>query len=84
MSQTLLCVDLGGTKALVAKVTANGVIEKRYFDVDGAASKQKTNDFLCSIISQVIDQTCMGIVIGVPSMVVMKTGEVIETVNIPN
>ncbi len=84
MSQTLLCVDLGGTKALVAKVTANGVIEKRYFDVDGAASKQQTNDFLCSIISQVIDQTCMGIVIGVPSMVVMKTGEVIETVNIPN
>ncbi|MFT6789375.1 MAG: glucokinase [Pseudoalteromonas rhizosphaerae] len=84
MSQTLLCVDLGGTKALVAKVTATGVIEKRYFDVDGSASKQQTNDFLCRIIKQVVDNTCIGIVVGVPSMVLMETGEVIETVNIPN
>lgn len=84
MSQTLLCVDLGGTKALVAKVTATGVIEKRYFDVDGAASKQQTNDFLCLIIKQVVDDTCIGIAVGVPSMVLMETGEVIETVNIPD
>lgn len=84
MSQTLLCVDLGGTKALVAKVTAIGVIEKRYFDVDGNASKAQMNEFLCKIIEQVIDDSCQGIVIGVPSMVVMKTGEVIETVNIPD
>ncbi|CAM3799715.1 MULTISPECIES: ROK family protein [Pseudoalteromonas] len=84
MSQTLLCVDLGGTKALVAKVTAVGVIEKRYFDVDSNASKAQMNEFLCKIIEQVIDSSCQGIVIGVPSMVLMETGEVIETVNIPD
>lgn len=84
MSQTLLCVDLGGTKALVAKVSANGIQSKSYFDVDAEASKEQTNQFLCDIIAQSIDETCQGIVIGVPSMVVMDTGEVIETVNIPN
>ncbi|MBE0365638.1 glucokinase [Pseudoalteromonas ulvae UL12] len=83
MLHTLLCVDLGGTKALVAKVSGNQIQSKSYFDVDGAASKEQTNQFLCDIIAQVIDDTCQGIVIGVPSMVVMETGEVIETVNIP-
>ncbi len=84
MSDTILCVDLGGTKALVAQVDEQGVKEKHYFDVDSHLTKQQMNQFLYRIIDHVIDKHCKGIVVGVPSMVLQPTGVVIETINIPH
>ena len=53
MSDTILCVDLGGTKALVAQVDEQGIKEKHYFDVDSHLTKQQMNQFLYRIIDYI-------------------------------
>ncbi|WP_125780577.1 ROK family protein [Pseudoalteromonas rubra] len=80
---TIVCVDLGGTKAQVARVDEQGVYDARRYSVPVSATKTQVDEFIRGIIAQQLSAGCCGIAIGVPGMVDLRSGTVLETVNIP-
>ncbi|ALU45973.1 ROK family protein [Pseudoalteromonas rubra] len=79
----IICVDLGGTKAQVARVDEQGVYEARRYSVPASETKTQVNEFITGIIAEQLSNDCCGIAIGVPGMVDLSNGTVLETVNIP-
>ncbi|TMP37288.1 ROK family protein [Pseudoalteromonas rubra] len=80
---TIVSVDLGGTKAQVARVDEQGVYDARRYSVPATATKSQVNDFITGIVAEQLTGQCCGIAIGVPGMVDLSSGTVLETVNIP-
>lgn len=80
---TIVSVDLGGTKAQVARVDEQGVYDTRRYSVPATATKSQVNDFITGIVAEQLTEQCCGIAIGVPGMVDLSSGTVLETVNIP-
>ncbi|MCO7190584.1 MULTISPECIES: ROK family protein [unclassified Pseudoalteromonas] len=79
----IVSVDLGGTKAQVARVDEQGVYDARRYSVPATATKSQVNDFITGIVAEQLNTQCCGIAIGVPGMVDLSSGTVLETVNIP-
>ncbi|KZN55112.1 hypothetical protein N474_16715 [Pseudoalteromonas luteoviolacea CPMOR-2] len=84
MAGKIVCIDLGGTKALCG-VAHQGVVSnvKRY-PVPSAATKQEVTDFLIEVISHSFTAECNGIAIGIPGVVDSESGYVFEVTNIPS
>ncbi|ATC94991.1 ROK family protein [Pseudoalteromonas tunicata] len=82
MQDAVLSVDLGGTKLSLGYVLAGQVHNKRQLSVPADFEKQAFNDFLLGAIGELYQPNCKGIAIGVPSLVEMSQGRVIETTNI--
>ena len=83
-SNTIIGVDLGGTKILAGKVLDDKIIERRKTSVDSAASEKEVLEQLYSVIDPLIDESVQGIGIGVPSVVDLQKGIVYEVQNIPS
>lgn len=83
-SQTLIGVDLGGTKVLAGKVGDGKVVasSKRLVPAEGTVGQ--VLDVIFETIDDQIDDTTRGIGIGVPSIVDVETGIVYDVQNIPS
>lgn len=81
-SPYLLCLDLGGTKLAIAKVSQAGVYDKAVIKINPSLSKSDFNAFLLNTISNHLDSNCQGISIGVPGLVDVYSQVVLEVQNI--
>ncbi|MFC3033676.1 ROK family protein [Pseudoalteromonas fenneropenaei] len=79
----VICVDLGGTKANVVVIRDGKMSAVQRYDVPSSGSLSEVNQFIRTIVAHAVSDNTVGIAIGVPSMVDMVNGVVLETVNIP-
>lgn len=84
MDHSLLCIDLGGTKALVASVVRNEAQQLRQYTVPNQAGVDQVNAFIMRLIADNLTANTTGIAIGVPSTLDIHSGTVLTTQNIPN
>ncbi|NOU52258.1 ROK family protein [Pseudoalteromonas sp. JBTF-M23] len=84
MNHSLLCIDLGGTKAQVASVTHSQVKQVRQYAVPSQASLSQVNAFVMRLIDENRTLETTGIAIGVPSTLEVCSGTVLTTQNIPH
>ncbi|PCK30292.1 ROK family protein [Pseudoalteromonas piscicida] len=84
MNHSLLCIDLGGTKALVASVIHTQIEQVRQYVVPSQASLDQVNAFIVRLIAENLTANTTGIAIGVPSTLDICSGTVLTTQNIPN
>ncbi|WP_278404328.1 ROK family protein [Pseudoalteromonas ruthenica] len=82
--KNVVCIDLGGTKALAARVDGVNLSAPIRRPVPCQGEKEQINAFVLELVRSTIDEHSQGIAIGVPSMVEMQSGRVLETVNIPS
>ncbi|MCF2857679.1 ROK family protein [Pseudoalteromonas sp. SMS1] len=84
MAGKIVCIDLGGTKALCG-VACQGVVSNvARYPVPADASKQEVTHFLIELISHTLSDECDGIAIGIPGVVDSDLGYVFEVTNIPS
>lgn len=81
---SVIGVDLGGTKILAGKVTADKVVKQFKELVPKKGTKDQVIESLCIAIDQVFDPQVGGIGIGVPSVVDVEKGIVYDVQNIPS
>lgn len=83
--ETLIGIDLGGTKVAVGKVK-KGLLEQVCFEQVPATSEDpmETVGLMIDIISRLIDNDVVGIGIGVPGLVNKELGIVYDVHNIPS
>lgn len=84
MNHSLLCIDLGGTKALVASVAHTQVEQVRQYAVPSQANLDQVNAFVIRLIEENLTAETTGIAIGVPSTLDVCSGTVLTTQNIPH
>lgn len=84
-NQSLIGVDLGGTKVAVGKITG-GILKQQV----GAKINQDSEDpmdavrLMVDLIGELIDDQVKGIGVGVPGLVNRELGIVYDVLNIPN
>jgi glucokinase len=81
---SVIGVDLGGTKILAGKVTADRVVKQFKELVPKQGTQDQVIEALCNAIDQVFDSHIAGIGIGVPSVVDVEKGIVYDVQNIPS
>jgi glucokinase len=77
-------VDLGGTNVRAGLVGSQKVLKLAAQTIRSKASEREVFHDLCSAIDSVIDGKIHGVGLGVPSLVDVKTGTILNTVNIPS
>lgn len=83
MDSKVLCIDLGGTKLSLAHVCNGDITNQQTYKVPSLVSLPEFNQFLFNAITPFVTNDVNGISIGVPSLIEMSSGKVVETVNIP-
>ncbi|TVR74702.1 MAG: ROK family protein [Marinilabiliales bacterium] len=81
--QTVIGVDMGGTKIRTGKVKDNQIIAAASDFVPKTDKEQEVTDMLIKLIRQVFDKEVSGIGVGVPSLVDAGRGIVYNVQNIP-
>ncbi|MBO0340227.1 ROK family protein [Flagellimonas profundi] len=81
--QTIIGVDIGGTKMKAGKVVGAHVGETAFAKVNGHDSQEKTLSTVFSVIDEIFCDAVEGIGIGVPAVVDPESGVVYDVQNIP-
>jgi len=79
---SVLGIDLGGTKVIVACLRGNQLSESALEPTDRSASTALI-DQLCAMVDRIRSDDLAAVGIGVPSIVDFETGRVVSSVNIP-
>ena len=83
-AETIIGVDLGGTKVKVGVVAGGAVSRVVSRTVSASAAEQVVLDEIMAAIAELFDDQVVGIGCGVPSVVDVETGTVFEVENIPS
>ncbi|MDF0718114.1 ROK family protein [Muricauda sp. 334s03] len=83
-AQTILGIDVGGTKIKAGRVEGNQVVQTAMVGVNREDSQKKTLSNLFSIMDEVFNDSVAGIGIGVPAIVDSESGIVYDVQNIPD
>lgn len=83
-SETIIGVDLGGTKVNIGKVEMNHVVKHLSADITTQGEEEQILSEIVEAIEKVFDQSVSGIGIGVPSAVDVEKGIVFNVQNIPS
>jgi glucokinase len=84
VESAIVGVDLGGTKVTAGRVT-NGVVGKRFSrEISAGDREEVVLAEVIGAIEEVIDDSVVAIGCGVPSIVEVKTGVVLDVENIPS
>lgn len=81
--QTVLGVDIGGTKIKVGRVEGNKVVATAIAKVKRATDQEAILSMLYALIAEVFNESTVSIGIGVPAVVDPITGVVYDVQNIP-
>lgn len=81
---TVIGVDVGGTKIAIGKVVGNQIIESHKVEISSQGTVKETTDEIITAIEHFYDDSVAGIGVGVPSLVDLKTGTVYNVQNIPS
>jgi glucokinase len=84
MAETIIGVDLGGTKVSVGAVTEGAVGRVVRRDVPSQEAADVVLEEIMDAIDEVFDQSVVGIGCGVPSVVDVAEGVVFDVENIPS
>ncbi|KZN69793.1 ROK family protein [Pseudoalteromonas luteoviolacea] len=84
MTGKIVCIDLGGTKALCGLAFQGTVENVKRYPVPSCATKSEMNRYIIDLIDRIISDECVGIAIGIPGVVDSDSGYVFEVTNIPN
>ncbi len=79
---TVIGIDLGGTKVLAGKVRGGELVASSKKNVPKGGTEKAVIDAICLTIDEVLDESVVGIGIGVPSVVDIKKGIVYDVQNI--
>ncbi len=84
-NQTLIGVDLGGTKVAAGKVSA-GILQKQLTEKLNQSSEDPMDavGIIIKLVRQLMDKKVSGIGVGVPGLVDRESGAVYDVLNIPN
>ena len=83
-NETIIGVDLGGTKIAIGKIESSVIVKQLSFNVSSQASEEKVIEEILHAISELFDANIAGIGIGVPSLVDIEKGIVFDVPNIPS
>ncbi|MDK1288208.1 ROK family protein [Pseudoalteromonas umbrosa] len=83
MSGMVVCIDLGGTKALCGLAKKGRIAQVKRYPVPASGTKQEVTNYIMELVKNTITDECVGIAIGIPGVVNSDTGEVFEVTNIP-
>jgi glucokinase len=83
MSETIIGVDLGGTKVSVGAVSGGEVTKIERREVPSPEAAEVVLDAIIDVIDEVFDPSVVGIGCGVPSVVDVENGVVFDVENIP-
>lgn len=83
-NEKVIAVDLGGTKVKVGIVEGDNIRNVISENIDATASQKKVLEQIEKIIDKVYEADIKAICIGVPSIVDLDKGVVLEVVNIPS
>ena len=83
-SESIIGIDLGGTKVSIGKVESHRIIKHVSANITTKGSDQQILDEVIAAIEQVFDQSIAGIGMGVPSIVDVEKGIVYNVQNIPS
>ena len=81
--QTVIGVDLGGTKILAGLVDRDGQIERRRETMTPLDSQEQLLAGLDAAVEELLDERVVGLGFGIPSRLDQKTGRAEGSVNIP-
>jgi glucokinase len=84
MVETIVGVDLGGTKVSVGAVCDGRVVRVERREVPSQEAAEAVLDEIANAIGEVFDQSVIGIGCGVPSVVDVERGIVYDVENIPS
>ncbi len=84
MAKHFIGVDLGGTNVRAGMVSGGKLLKLTAQTIRSKGSEAEVFEDLCSAIDSVLDRRIGGIGVGVPSLVDMKSGTILDTVNIPS
>jgi glucokinase len=76
-------VDVGGTKALAGVVSRDGTIDRRQGIETPTTSEDDLLAALDGLVEAVLDDDVLALGFGIPSTIDQRTGEAVESVNIP-
>lgn len=79
---TVIGVDLGGTKVEVARVLGDKLLDHQYIPYDARGSREEILELLLDSISQCMDESVTAIGIGVPGLVDVEKGTAHNLTNI--
>src|SRR5712691_6631251 len=82
-AQSVIGVDLGGTKILAGRIGPDGAVDVRREHPTPVASQQELLAGLDAAVEEVLDGSVVALGFGVPSRVDQATGRVAGSVNIP-
>jgi glucokinase len=81
--ERVIAMDLGGTKLLTGLVGRDGVVVRRSVADTVTAGEDELVAQIEGSIEEHIDDSVVGIGIGLPSLVDQRTGEAVSSVNVP-
>jgi glucokinase len=84
MAETIVGVDLGGTKVSVGAVSGGEVTKIERREVPSQEAAEVVLDAIIDVIAEVFDPSVVGIGCGVPSVVDVENGVVFDVENIPS
>lgn len=82
--QTVVGVDIGGTKIQAARIKGDDIEESRKRLVPAKGTEKEVLHEVCKTIEDVFDRSVAGIGVGVPSIVEVERGIVYDVHNIPS
>ena len=82
--QSIIGVDLGGTKVAAGKVLDGKLVQQLSEKIPASDKPMDTVALMGRLIGELMDETVKGIGIGVPGLVDRSTGTVYDVLNIPN
>ncbi len=83
-NQTVIGVDIGGTKIAAARIKGNDIEEAEKRLVPAQGTEQEVIQEVLAAIEAVFDSTVAGVGVGVPSIVDVEKGIVYDVHNIPS
>ncbi len=83
-NQTIIGVDLGGTKVSIGKVKDKQIVKQSSTNITTQGEQEQILGEIISAIEGVFDQSVVGIGIGVPSVLDVEKGIVYNVQNIPS
>ncbi len=82
--ETIIGVDLGGTKVSIGKVEENRIVKHASSSISAEGSEKKVLKEIIQAIEKIFDPDIAGIGVGVPSVVDVEKGIVYNAQNIPS
>jgi glucokinase len=82
-TQSIVGIDIGGTKINIGKVVDGKVLNEQRYPTNALRSEKEIINDIISGIEQVIEPETIGIGIGVPGLVDEENGIVLDVTNIP-